>query len=83
MTEKEVIEVLTNENQCLERVIKGECKIMCGECEYYVMLAKRMDSFGVAIKALEEIQQYREIGTIADVKAAMNLSQKCYEILDK
>lgn len=70
MTEKEAIEVLTAEKQCLERASKGACKIDCGECKHSVMITKQIDALDVAIKTLEEIQQYRAIGTVEECRAA-------------
>ncbi len=70
MTEKEAIEIIRNEKQCLEKASKGACDINCGECKYSVMITKEIDSCDIVIKALEEIQQYRAIGTVEECREA-------------
>lgn len=58
MTEKEAIEILSSRRPgCGEKPIYPEGEV----CEAYDM----------AIKALEEIQQYREIGTVKECWAVM------------
>lgn len=41
------------------------------------------DVLNMAIKALEEIQQYREIGTVADIKKAVNVLKETLHELYK
>lgn len=58
MTEKEAIQYLEIEKMCAEETSVGKIKIqMCD----------------VAIKALEEVQEYRKIGTVENLKTLCDL----------
>ena len=77
MTENEAIEFL--KSRCLglqcEYHIKGRCK------DNYVTKEKRMDdTLSLAEKALEEIQQYRAIGTIEECREAVE-KQKVKKVI--
>ena len=71
MTEKEATKVLA------VYILQLEHSLAEGECEEYnekeMAEAKRKDeqtlgALNMAIKALEEIQQYRELGTVEDIR---------------
>lgn len=73
MTEKEATKVLA------VYILQLEHSLAEGECEEYnekeMAEAKRKDeqtlgALNMAIKAMEEIQQYREIGTVEECRAA-------------
>ena len=65
MTENEAIEILKTDS-CIECIEDADSPIVCeyGACR--VAEATR-----IAIKALEEVQQYRAIGTPEDCRAAV------------
>lgn len=58
MTEKEAIQYLEMEKMCAEETSVGKIK-------------KQM--YEVAIKALEEVQEYKKIGTIKDFRQSMKI----------
>ena len=70
MTENEAIKVLVAQKQCIDKSSSGQCKINCGDCKKNIPIAYQEKSYEVAITALEEIQQYREIGTAEDCREA-------------
>lgn len=65
MTEREVIKEI-RENMLCDYCIAG-----CDECD--IESCSNKDAFSVAIKALEEVQQYREIGTVEECRAAVKM----------
>lgn len=70
MAEKEAIEIIQNEKRCVLKNIAG-CDRKCADCNLVMDDNKICDGYDTAIKALEEIQQYREIGTVEECRAAM------------
>lgn len=70
MTENEAIEVLVTQKQCIDKSSSGQCKINCGDCKKNIPIAYQEKSYEVAITALKEIQQYREIGTVEECREA-------------
>lgn len=60
MTEREVIKEI-RENMLCDYCIAG-----CDECD--IESCSNKDAFSVAIKALEEVQQYRAIGTVEELQ---------------
>lgn len=71
MTENEAIKILYTENQCLGKANSGRCKINCGDCKENIPIAYQEKAYEVAISALKEIQQYREIGTVEECREAV------------
>ena len=76
MTESEAIKILKKDS-CYECAQGTDSPLNCeyGECR--VAKATR-----VAIKALEEVQQYREIGTPEECRAAMERNNEKTRIID-
>ena len=70
MTENEAIKILDTEKHCLKNSTRGLCKINCGECKENIPIAYQEKTYEVAIYALKEIQQYREIGTVEESREA-------------
>ena len=70
MTENEAIKVLVTQKQCIDKSSSGQCKINCGDCKKNIPIAYQEKSYEVAITALEEIQQYRKIGTVEECQEA-------------
>ena len=71
MTENEAIKILDTEKHCLDKSTKGQCKINCGDCKKNIPIAYQEKSYEVAISALKEVQQYREIGTVEECREAV------------
>lgn len=78
MTEEGAIKEI-RENMLCDYCIAG-----CDECD--IESCSNKDAFSVAIKALEEVQQYRKIGTPEECRAAVEkqtakraLHQGCYD----
>ena len=61
------------ENEAIERIKTGICyeKGTARYCTDACMYGKEKCAYSVAIKALEEIQQYRAIGTVEECRAAV------------
>lgn len=77
MTENEAIKVLVTQKQCIDKSSSGQCKINCGDCKKNIPIAYQEKSYEVAITALKEIQQYREIGTVEECRKAVENKKKC------
>ena len=72
MTENEAIENLQDMYDV------ASCRIKNGDARGVIYIPPdKMDSFIVAISALKEIQQYREIGTVEECREAMANKKKC------
>lgn len=78
MTEKEAVEMIRAKLTCmkledLSYVGKG-CSRDCDDCEYNYKqgtIGEYEKALEVIIQALEEIQQYRAIGTVEECRAAV------------
>lgn len=78
MTENEAKEMLQAKLTCMNledlSCIEKGCSRNCDDCEYNYAQGTRgeqEEALSVAIKALEEIQQYRAIGTVEECREAM------------
>lgn len=75
MTENEAIEKLHAYLECESRRAKiVSCNESCDDCELCYMQgtgAEHITSVKTAIKALEEVQQYRQIGTVEECRKAV------------
>lgn len=72
MTENKAKEMFQAELTCNELESKGCCINDCESCEYcYAQgtVAEHKKALDMAIQALEEIQQYRAIGTVEEFKS--------------
>lgn len=72
MTENEAIKILDTEKHCLDKSTKGLCKINCGDCKANIPIVYQEKAYELAISALKEIQQYREIGTVEECRKAVD-----------
>ena len=71
MTPEEAIEVLSNELIVITDMI-GYCRDFEKESDLALAYrVKRQEAHKIAISALKEIQQYREIGTVEDCREAV------------
>ena len=71
MTENEALKILDIEKQCLNKSSSGQCKIRCADCKMNIPITYQEKAIKVAIAALKEIQQYREIGTVEECREAV------------
>lgn len=62
MTENEAKAFLKIEKQCINR----NCDRNCAKCDIVQKVEDLNSAYDTAIKALEEVQQYREIGTVEE-----------------
>ena len=71
MKPEEAIEVLSNELIVITDMI-GYCRDFEKESDLALAYrVKRQDAYKIAISALKEIQQYREIGTVEECRVAV------------
>lgn len=77
MTPEEAIKIAIH---CLGVQVEQE---VCEECDIYGNChTDCKDAAVVAIKALEEIQQYREVGTVAECREAVEKLKRAEEALN-
>lgn len=67
MTENEAKRFLKIEKECINR----NCDRNCAECDLVQKVEDLNSAYDAAIKALEEVQQYRTIGTPEECRAAV------------
>lgn len=83
MTENEAIEKLHAYLECESRRAKiVSCNESCDDCELCYMQgtgAEHITSVKTAIKALEEVQQYRQIGKIGTCRNAVEICKAMIE----
>ena len=70
MTEQEAIRIMMTEKHCVERNIKHECDRDCVKCDLLMKDNDVLNGYDMAIKTLEEVQQYRAIGTVEECREA-------------
>ena len=79
MKPEEAIEVLSNELIVITNMI-GYCRDFEKESDLALAYrVKRQDAYKIAISALKELQQYREIGTVEECREAVEkqTQKKC------
>lgn len=85
MTENEAIVFIKNANELSKKAIhnleqiKDKAERIGKIGEYYANLEncyKEIESCEIAVKALEEIQQYRAIGTVEEIEPYVRLGEK-------
>ena len=62
---------------------QGAIKYLTGYLDSVVYKEKCVEAHKLAIKALEEVQQYREIGTVEECRAAVEKIRKIYEVVNE
>ena len=65
MTENGAKAFLEIEKQCINR----NCDRNCAKCDIVQKVEDLNSAYDTAIKALEEVQQYRQIGTVKECRA--------------
>lgn len=68
MTEKEAIKVIETEKQCVLRNSENGCDRDCICCDLVMAENDIICGYDTTIKALEEIQKYRAIGTVEEIQ---------------
>lgn len=71
MTPEEAIAIIEKEKSCIEISTRGQCGIDCSECDKNDTIMHKEEAYNMAIEALKEIHQYREIGTVAECREAV------------
>lgn len=71
MTENEAKSFMLIEKECINR----DCNRDCAKCDIVQEVDNLNNAYDMAIKALEEVQQYRAIGTPEECRAAMEKMQ--------
>lgn len=62
MTENEAKSFMLIEKECINR----DCNRDCAKCDIVQEVDNLNNAYDMAIKALEEVQQYRQIGTLEE-----------------
>lgn len=62
MTENEAKSFMLIEKECINR----DCNRDCAKCDIVQEVDNLNNAYDMAIKALEEVQQYRQIGTLKE-----------------
>lgn len=88
MTEKEAAEMLQAKLTCMKfedlSCVGEGCSRDCNDCEYNYKqgtIGEHEKVLELAIKALKEVQQYREIGTVEQVKNQKHNLEVAYKII--
>jgi hypothetical protein len=66
MTENEALNFMRIEKECINR----NCDRNCINCDIVQTVDNLNNAYDMAIKALEEVQQYRAIGTVEELETA-------------
>lgn len=75
MTENEAKAFLEIEKQCINR----NCDRNCAKCDIVQKVEDLNSAYDTAIKALEEVQQYRQIGTVSTCRNAVGICKAMIE----
>jgi hypothetical protein len=67
MTENEAKSFMLIEKECINR----DCNRDCAKCDIVQEVDNLNNAYDMAIKALEEVQQYRQIGTVEECREAV------------
>lgn len=75
MTENEAKSFMLIEKECINR----DCNRDCTKCDIVQEVDNLNNAYDMAIKALEEVQQYRQIGKISTCKNAVEICKAMIE----
>ena len=67
MTENEAKSFMLIEKECINR----DCNRDCAKCDIVQEVDNLNNAYDMAIKALEEVQQYRQIGAVEECREAV------------
>ena len=67
MTENEAKSLMLIEKECINR----DCNRDCAKCDIVQEVDNLNNAYDTAIKALEEVQQYRQIGTVEECRESV------------
>lgn len=83
MTENEIIEILQTEKACVTRAMKNECNRDCYNCDLCEEGKDILTVYDAVIKAFEEVEQYRAIGTVEEIQLIFSLCKDLERIVNK
>jgi hypothetical protein len=69
MTENEAKSFMLIEKECINR----DCNRDCAKCDIVQEVDNLNNAYDMAIKALEEVQQYRQIGTVEECRKSVEI----------
>lgn len=75
MTENEAKSLMLIEKECINR----DCNRDCAKCDIVQEVDNLNNAYDTAIKALEEVQQYRQIGTVSTCRNAVGICKTMIE----
>ena len=75
MTENEAVKYIQIEKECINR----DCDRNCAKCDIVQEVDDLNSVYDAAIKALEEVQQYREIGKVSTCRDAVDICRAMIE----
>lgn len=75
MTENEAVKYIQIEKECINR----DCDRNCAKCDIVQEVDDLNSAYDAAIKALEEVRQYRTIGTPEECQTAMELYKEMHK----
>lgn len=75
MTANEAVKYMQIEKECINR----DCDRNCAKCDIVQEVDDLNSAYDAAIKALEEVQQYQEIGTHEECQTAVKLYKEMYK----
>lgn len=76
MTENEAVKYIQIEKECINR----DCDRNCAKCDIVQEVDDLNSAYDAAIKALEEVQQYRAIGKVSTCQNAVEI---CRAMIDR
>lgn len=75
MTENEAVKYMRIEKECINR----DCDRNCAKCDIVQEVDDLNSAYDAAIKALEEVQQYRAIGEVSTCRDAVDICRDMIE----
>lgn len=66
LTKGELFKIMTDEFLCADTAYRGECCRNCVNCNYFSGLKNRITAYSMITNELEELEQYRKIGTVEE-----------------
>lgn len=76
MTENEAKSFMLIEKECINR----DCNRDCAKCDIVQEVDNLNNAYDMAIQALEEVQQYRKIGTVEECRKSVDICKSMIEI---
>ena len=67
---QKTIEIMQNEAECVKRNDGKNCDRDCGKCDLLKDAKEILEAYQIAILGFQELQQYRQIGTVDECREA-------------